>query len=333
MEFISNFSLIDKEKWQSFVKNHPRGNFFQTPNMFNVLLETRNFSPFLLIGIQGDKIVGVLLANIQKNIKGKFGFFTSRAIIIGGPLVKENNPQLTNQLLSEFKKRVHRKVIYSQFRNLFELSPLEKEQFKKIGYSYQDHLDIHIALNKSPEKILADIHKSKKRNYTKSKNKGVIIKEISDENQIVDCYRLLQETYNRVKLPIPDISHFKSLSNLSASSRKYFGVYYNNKLIAFRLVLLYKNMIYDYYAGHDSVFNNKYPNDTLIINVLKWGSLNGFHFFDFGGAGKPNEKYGVRDYKMKFGGTLVNYGRFEKKHWPLLYFIIKQLFLLWKKLR
>ena len=27
------------------------------------------------------------------------------------------------------------------------------------------------------------------------------------------------------------------------------------------------------------------------------------------GAGKPNEKYGVRDFKAEFGGELVEYGR------------------------
>jgi len=27
------------------------------------------------------------------------------------------------------------------------------------------------------------------------------------------------------------------------------------------------------------------------------------------GAGKPSEKYGVRDFKAKFGGNLVNFGR------------------------
>ena len=36
----------------------------------------------------------------------------------------------------------------------------------------------------------------------------------------------------------------------------------------------------------------------------------------FGGAGKPDKPYGVRDYKLKFGGQLVNWGRFEKVHKP-----------------
>jgi serine/alanine adding enzyme len=42
---------------------------------------------------------------------------------------------------------------------------------------------------------------------------------------------------------------------------------------------------------------------------LEWGVENGYRVYDFGGAGKPDEEYGVRDFKAKFGGKLVCYGR------------------------
>ena len=38
--------------------------------------------------------------------------------------------------------------------------------------------------------------------------------------------------------------------------------------------------------------------------------------FDFGGAGRPDEVYRVRDFKAKFGGDLVNYGRNVCVHAP-----------------
>jgi lipid II:glycine glycyltransferase (peptidoglycan interpeptide bridge formation enzyme) len=37
------------------------------------------------------------------------------------------------------------------------------------------------------------------------------------------------------------------------------------------------------------------------------------------GAGKPDEAYGVRDFKAKFGGKLVEHGRFLFVCKPLLY--------------
>jgi lipid II:glycine glycyltransferase (peptidoglycan interpeptide bridge formation enzyme) len=44
-------------------------------------------------------------------------------------------------------------------------------------------------------------------------------------------------------------------------------------------------------------------------HILKWGAENHYCIYDFGGAGKPGEHYGVRDFKAKFGGELVCYGR------------------------
>ena len=35
-------------------------------------------------------------------------------------------------------------------------------------------------------------------------------------------------------------------------------------------------------------------------------------YYDFGGAGWPDEEYGPRDFKAKFGGDLVCYGRYRR---------------------
>ena len=52
-------------------------------------------------------------------------------------------------------------------------------------------------------------------------------------------------------------------------------------------------------------------------HILEWGANHAYKIYDFGGAGKPDEEYGVRDFKAKFGGTLVNYGRNKCIHSPL----------------
>ena len=41
--------------------------------------------------------------------------------------------------------------------------------------------------------------------------------------------------------------------------------------------------------------------------------------FDMMGAGKPDEAYGVRDFKARFGGKEVEHGRFLCVTKPLLY--------------
>ena len=44
-----------------------------------------------------------------------------------------------------------------------------------------------------------------------------------------------------------------------------------------------------------------------------------FEYFDFMGAGSPDSDYGVREFKSKFGGECVEYGRYIKINKPVLY--------------
>ena len=75
---------------------------------------------------------------------------------------------------------------------------------------------------------------------------------------------------------------------------------------------------YEVYLNFEYEFN--YISNTWKISGFEESGFNddyGFNQFDFGGAGKPNQHYGVRDYTLKFGGKLVNFGRYEivhKKH-------------------
>lgn len=53
-------------------------------------------------------------------------------------------------------------------------------------------------------------------------------------------------------------------------------------------------------------------------HVLNWGATHGMAVYDFGGAGRPDEEYGVREFKAKFGGELVSFGRNRLVHAPTL---------------
>jgi hypothetical protein len=51
------------------------------------------------------------------------------------------------------------------------------------------------------------------------------------------------------------------------------------------------------------------------------------------GAGKPGSEYGVRDYKIQFGGELIEYGRYIRINQKLLYHIGRKVIEINKKLK
>nr|HPN23204.1 peptidoglycan bridge formation glycyltransferase FemA/FemB family protein [Tenuifilaceae bacterium] len=63
----------------------------------------------------------------------------------------------------------------------------------------------------------------------------------------------------------------------------------------------------------------QYPSVMATWAAIEYAYLNKIHFFDFMGAGQPDENYGVREFKARFGGNEVNYGRFINILNPFLY--------------
>ena len=77
-------------------------------------------------------------------------------------------------------------------------------------------------------------------------------------------------------------------------------------------------------------FKKLYPSVLATWTGLHFAKENKYSSFDFMGAGFPNIPYGVREFKSKFGGQLVNYGRFRKIHYKSIYYLA-QLFLSFRK--
>ena len=332
---ITDYEKIDNDKWSNFIINHADGNIFQTPEMYNIYNKTNNYEPFIIAATkENGKLIGILLSVIQKQYKGLLGHLSARSVVFYGPIALNNDPEILKILLKEYDKKIRRKVIYSQFRNIKDYDK-NKIIYSNYEYKYEDHLNIIVNLEKSEDELWSDVY-SKRRNEirraTKENTFFMLREEIGDLKR---CYEILISIYNKVKVPLPPYSFFENIFNNSSNrlGLKMFCAFNENKLIGCMLALVYNKTIYNFYAGADSGYYKKYHNDLIPWEVFLWGKKNGYKSFDFGGAGKPEIPYGVRDYKKKFGGYFTNYGRFEKTHKPLLYFIARIGLKFWKNIR
>jgi len=335
---MNNYKLtreLNKCQWSSFVYDHPNGNIFQTSEMYEVYKNTKNYEPiFIAVINDNDEILGILLAVIQKEYSGVLGNFTARSIIFGGPLIKNNDAGILDFILKEYNKAIRKKAIYSQFRNMWDWGDL-KDIFIKNGFEYEDHLDIIVDLNKNEEELWKELNAKRRNEIRRAKKENSLFSIKNTLTDLNECYKILKSVYNRAKLPLPSFDFFVNIFKISNANLglEIFCAEYENKIIGCMLALVYKNTIYDFYAGAYSEYYNKYPNDLIPWEAFLWGKQNGYTLFDFGGAGKPNKPYSVRDYKLKFGGQLVNWGRFEKVHKPFLMLMGKTGLKIWQKLK
>ena len=329
---INVISNPDKQIWEQFVYNHPQGNIFQTPDISIVYENTKHYTPITLAAVDSDtnNMIALLNAVIIKEFDGFFGRFTSRSIIIGGPLFLDNDTGMTavKKLMEYYNSKFGHLVIYTEARNLWDI----EEQITLPGYEYEDHLNFLIDLTSGEQKIWTNLSKARRSGINKSRKMGVEIHEMNSRDELPILYDLLLDTYKRARHPLADSSFFSSLfSVLVPKNRakilfaKHEGIY-----IGAIILLMYKNKIYDFYSCSKKEYSNYYPNDTLVWHALEWGSVNNYSIFDFMGAGKPKENYGVREFKKQFGGAQVNFGRLKKIHSPATMWLIQKVFPLYR---
>jgi hypothetical protein len=106
--------------WNEFVLNHKHGNFFQTFEYFNLFENEKNNKAFAFGFIEDNKILGVIVGVNEVNLFPPLNRLTRRAIIRGGPLVINDDPEILRNLISLFSKEMQRQCIYVQIRNLFD---------------------------------------------------------------------------------------------------------------------------------------------------------------------------------------------------------------------
>jgi serine/alanine adding enzyme len=276
----------------------------------------------------------LLHAVFQSEYNGILYQFTKRSIIVGGPLVKNNDIKVLELLLKTYGKYANKHAIYTQIRNIH--STIEfRNVFELNEFHFQEHLNIIIDLSKTNEELWKDVFSKRRNEIRKAEKEGVEVREIDSFEELQIAYSILVEVYSRAKFPLANQELFNNSFRILFPKGliKYFGAFYNNNLIGILITLCYKNVIYDWYAGSFKRFYNKCPNDLLPWKVFLNTKAQGYNIFDFGGAGHPDSNYGVRDYKKKFGGTFVNYGRYQIIHKKTLFFVGKVAFTLWQKLK
>ena len=314
---IHTYEQLDRSEWAEFVKTHPNGNVFQTPEMYEVYARTKHTTPFVVAVSEGNEIVGVLLAQIITN-GGRFAsWLTARSIIIGGPLIKDERADVLNYLMDAYKQLLPRKIIYSEIRPIYDMADvatiLQGANWKRKG-----HYNLLMSLDKSPEELFEQMHKERRRNVNQAIKAGLVFREVTERNDVRAIVELIRKTYERKHVPISYLDMFEEVHEQMKQYAHFFASYTSDGImIAGEVRLCYKDLIYAWFAGSDEDYFKLRPNDFTMWNVICWGSVHGYKLLDFGGGGEPGVPYGVRDYKLKYGCEIYDYGRYVYAHRPV----------------
>lgn len=314
---------LDEGHWQSFVDNHSHGNIFHTPEMFQVFARTRRHRPDVWAVVEDQSEILALFTPVQVTLKdGALRRFTTRSIAYGGILCQETSrgKDALRLLLSTYAQGIQGETLFTELRNLSNTSDLQS-LLADSGYVYEPHLDYLIDLKRPAEAVLQSIGPRTRKKIRKGLRDGKVrVDEISDRAQLDEWYTTLRKTYDHAHVPLADRSLFEAAFEVlrPKGMARFLMARVAGRPVACSIELPYKKTIYGWYGGCDRAYGDYVPNELVIWHILAWGANNGYHVYDFGGAGRPGEEYGVRDFKAKFGGKLVDFGRNTCEHTRLL---------------
>jgi lipid II:glycine glycyltransferase (peptidoglycan interpeptide bridge formation enzyme) len=341
-----------REGWQLLVEQSPYATFFQTEKAYDFYRSQSYLDTFALAVIENNQVTGVAVGYIQSE-KGIKSYFSKRAIIMGGLLLDTGiSNEALSELLQAIKMRTS-KAIYVEIRNHHDYGAFAPV-FTQNGFDYQPHLNVKItcdtwqdALNRmdtNRRRVLKNFDECCNRTILESQELKVHqfcdstfakrtiasphhgITEspyycyATTKEQVRQYYALLRQHYKtKVRKPLFPYAFFESL--VTSQTGKLLLLYTADKLIGGMVqVELPGKVVYDYYAcALDEAYKELSPSVLLYGITMQQAINDGVKVFDTMGAGKPDIPYGVRDFKLRFGGTLVQEGRFLLLHRPFLY--------------
>lgn len=330
MKLLKN-KEINTTKWQELLAASPFASFFQTKACFDFYCSLSFLEPFLFGVEENNKLVGLICGYVISDGNKIKQFFSRRAIVPGGMLLhSEVSEQAITTLLTHSSNQLKNKAIYTEIRNYFDYSAY-KNAFQKAGFEYKEHLNFHVA-TPTVEIALKNLSTTKRRDVKLSKKEGAVITDTKRSEDISAYFELLNDLYKtKIKTPLFPYEFFEKI--ISLPECHLFAIHLNNELIGGSLCVEMPNKIlYEWFVcGKDGKYKNIYPSTLATWAAIEYAAEHNFQYFDMMGAGKPDEGYGVRDFKAKFGGELVEHGRFLHINQPILYRIGKQAVLFLKK--
>lgn len=321
MKILIN-SEIDILQWQDFLNYSINASPFQSPEFYRVINSITGYSADVFAMVENNTISSIILITIQKE-RGIKALFSKRGIIYGGPLFSDKSNNIS-QLLEFIKHYYRLKLIYLETRNFFDYQ-FYKQYFVAQNWKFIQYLNFQLKIEgETFDSILKKFQYNRRREIRQSQEEGATYSECNNLDELTTLYNILEKLYNtRVKLPLPDIIFFRKL--YESGICKVFVVKHNEKIIGGSICLYRKNQaIYSlYYCGIRNYHKKIFPTHLAILAAIDFATKNSLKYMDFMGAGKPDEKYGVRSYKKEFGGQMNEFGRFILILNPLLYNIGK----------
>lgn len=313
---MANFRIVStlpEADWRGFVERHPSGNIFHTPEMFEVFSRVKGHRPQLWAALDSHGEPLALFTPVEVALAGgPLRLFMARSVAYGGVLCApgERGQQALAALLRQYQAAAGRADLFTELRHLSSAADCQPA-LTECGFVYEPHLNFLCDVRRPVDELWKNLHESVRKSVRRARREGAEVETATSAADCVLAYDVLAQVYRHNQVPLAPVGLFKAAFEVLYPKQmiQVWRVVAKGQTIGAGWRLLYKNVVYAWYGGALREQATYKAHELLNWHSLEWAAANDFRLYDFGGAGRPTEAYGPRDFKAKFGGQLVEYGR------------------------
>lgn len=278
--------------------------------MIRAVTDAKGMEPYARAAIGPDGKIVAMLVSYRVSTLDVFAPVASRSVQFAEPLCDQTAVGvLALKNLVEMHDRFMRsRALFGEVRSILEPG-LERESLLANGYEYHEYLNFVVDLQPGREVLWSRLKKNLRQKIRSSHRKGVVIRDDNTPEGIERLYGMLQASYRRARIPLPRQSLFMSvLDSLPREWVRIRTAYLGEQPVASIISLAFGDRVFSWYGGTLRLPGLS-PFACIVWDDIAWAAEQGYRYYDFGGAGWPDEEYGPRKFKAQFGGTEVRYAR------------------------
>lgn len=320
---------MDQEAWNRFCLQNG-GNIYQSPYFYHITRAARGYIPHPRFALYQGELVASILPVEVRIMPSIFNPISNRLIIFGGALWQPDEiglqgvAELFRNLLTS---RNLPPYLFGEVRNYQPVETLVPV-LEPLQVHYVDYRNYRVDLTRPREEVWRAMRKERQRGIRKAEKQGFVFREARNLKEVEQFYQILHDLYRYKKIPLADISLFtgkwEEYSPLNVL--KIFVVEHQGNIVGGRAMLLYNGVGYEWYTAARLDYASTHVNEWMVWQTFVYLQENGYRAYDFCGAGRPDEKYGVGEFKKRFGGQELRYGRFFFTPRPRLYRLINSVY-------
>lgn len=323
---IKQFRTEYEEVWDQFIeKKSINGTFLQERRFLNYH-EKGKFEDCSLMFYENDNLVAVCPACVITE-EGKREFYSHLGSSYGGIIVEKELLRadkircLYENFEEYLKEQGFQKCTLKMSMDLLCVYPQDLIKFILTYYEYREikELNVYIDFEKYNDDIMSNFSKMKKRNIRKCLQLGMGLQELNTQKEICDFYKILSENLKKYNVkPVHNVSELLDLKSRLGDNIAFYGVYYENMLLAGTMVFIFKKTkcVHTQYLAADPKYAKLNAMSFVYYKMIEMYKKRGFRYLSWGTTtehGGKSVNWNLANNKEEFGSLHGVNSIFEKE--------------------